>query len=90
MAYYNRANAYKELLKLDLALLDYDQSIKYDATHKSKSAYLNRGLVRTETLDYEEAIQDFTMSIELDPHDEKAFNNLGVAYYKLSDYNAAL
>jgi hypothetical protein len=29
-------------------------------------------------LDYEEAIQDFTMSIELDPHDEKAFNNLGV------------
>ena len=47
--------------------------------------YISRGMARTSRKDYEEAIQDFTKSIELDPKDPTAYSGRGLAFQKKND-----
>jgi tetratricopeptide (TPR) repeat protein len=53
-------------------------------------AYNNRGNGFSGIGEYERAIQDYTESINIDPHDAKPFNNRGVAYQKTGKYDRAI
>ncbi|EEQ97725.1 tetratricopeptide repeat protein, tpr, putative [Perkinsus marinus ATCC 50983] len=53
--------------------------------------YLNhRGLVRHHLGEYEKAIEDFIMSLELNPHDHNTCFNRGNTYCCLGEYDKAL
>lgn len=53
-------------------------------------AYNNRGNGYSGIGEYERAIQDYSESINIDPHDAKPFNNRGVAYQKRGEYDRAI
>ncbi len=54
-------------------------------------AFLYRGLAKTELSDYEGAIKDFTITIELDPgYSDQAHYFRGLAKFEKGDYNEAI
>ncbi len=53
-------------------------------------AYLNRGVVRYERKDYENAVNDYNMAIRLDPKHAKAYSNRGSVYEASGRYKLAV
>lgn len=53
-------------------------------------AYLNRGMVKASTKDYEGAIADYTKAIELNPELANAYNNRGVSRRRIGNYDGAI
>lgn len=53
-------------------------------------AYINRGLVNNELLDYENSLKDYDKAISLDSKCALAYNNRGYTKYKQKDYEGAL
>ena len=53
-------------------------------------AHNNRGDAYATKRDYDRAIQDYDLSIKLNPTFSKPFNNRGVAYQKKGDYDRAI
>ena len=53
-------------------------------------AHNNRGDAYATKRDYDRAIQDYDLSINLNPTFSKPFNNRGVAYQKKGDYDRAI
>jgi putative GTP pyrophosphokinase len=52
--------------------------------------YNHRGLVNLSLCKYNEALQDFSTSIEMNPRDIRVYTNRGLAYRMLKNYNSAL
>lgn len=52
--------------------------------------YFNRGLQSSKNGNYEQAIEDFTKSIELNPNDEVALNNRGNVYLSIGELDQAI
>src|ERR1700733_1455904 len=61
----NRGNAYTAEGKYDLAIQDYDESIKLDP--KYAKPLNNRGVVYQRKGDYDRAAADFDAAIDIDP-----------------------
>jgi tetratricopeptide (TPR) repeat protein len=53
-------------------------------------AYRCLGDVLTELSCYEEALQDYLCSLQLDPYCDITYNNLGALLYLMEHYDAAL
>jgi len=53
-------------------------------------AYNNRGNAYSELKQYEEAIEDYSKAIELNPNDAEAYNNRGTAYDELQHQEEAI
>jgi len=53
-------------------------------------AYNNRGNGYSGIGEYARAIQDYSESINIEPHDAKPFNNRGVAYQRTGEYDRAI
>ncbi len=92
-AYYNRALAHagnKHYLK---AVADFNLAL-VQLPHKSHSLladiYTDRGLARFELADYPAAMQDFSLAIRLNPHDERAYYNRGCTCFRHGDYHSAI
>src|SRR5580704_8073950 len=88
IVYNNRANAYIGETQYDLAIKDYDESIKADPTYAK--AFNNRGVAYQKTGDYDRAIQDFDAAISIDANYANAFANRAETYQKKGDYPDAL
>ena len=80
-----------------LALITENLETKRDLYTKAISikpdfldAYINRGLVNNELLDYENSIKDYDKAISLDSKCALAYNNRGYTKYKQKDYKGAL
>lgn len=67
MAYYNRAGVYKEQGKLDQAISDYSQAIKYNASNALY--YFSRGDVYEAQGNLTNAKMDYEKTLQLDPND---------------------
>jgi len=81
IAYTNRGLAYSEKGDYDSAIADYDKAIVLDP--KLALAYTARGLAYEKKGEYDKAIADYTQAIadyrktlEIDPSDQNAKNNL--------------
>lgn len=53
-------------------------------------AYYSRGFAYGNLGNYQQAIKDFTMTIELKPDYAKAYYNRGIIYIKLGNYQQAI
>ena len=75
-------------------VVPYDQAIDYyTASIKnspSATAYVNRGLVRAEQRDYENAVADFSDALRIDPNHATALSNRAFAWTMKRDYDRAL
>ena len=49
-------------------------------------AFFIRGLASSDKQEYDSAIEDYTKAIELNPQDQKAYTNRGIAYGNKGDY----
>jgi tetratricopeptide (TPR) repeat protein len=88
IAHNNRGDAYVGKGEYDLAIQDYDESIKLDANFAKP--FNNRGFAYQAKGDYERAIQDFGAAINIDPKYANAFANRAETYQKTGDYPNAL
>lgn len=70
------------------AIKELDEVIVLDP--KSYQAYVNRGLVYTQTEDYDKAAEDFQKALQISPRNEQLLFDCGYAYEKTDDYKNAL
>ena len=94
-AYNNRGTAYKEIGKLELAIVDFNQAIELDP--KLADFYNNRGTIYRKMGALDQAIEDFNQAIKLKPEYAEAYNNRGIAYddkgkvdFAIADYSTAI
>jgi tetratricopeptide (TPR) repeat protein len=87
-AYNNRGNAYTLKGDYDLAIKDYDESIKVNP--KDSKAFYNRGLAYNRKGERDRAIADLDEAIKLDPYYTNAFLARAQVYEKKSEYDRAL
>jgi len=88
IAYNNRGNAYITKGKYDLAIKDYDESIKLNPNYFK--TYNNRGVAYKKMGEYDRAIADFDASIRINPEYANAFANRAETYEKKGDHDRAL
>jgi tetratricopeptide (TPR) repeat protein len=88
IAYNNRGNAYIAKGKYDLAIKDYDESIKLNPNYFK--TYNNRGVAYKKKGEYDRAIADFDASIKINPEYANAFANRAETYVQKGDYTQAL
>eukprot|EP00981_Chlorochromonas_danica_P002029 scaffold413_cov176-Ochromonas_danica.AAC.25 len=105
-AYHHRGYCYRKLEKLPLALEDYCQLIQFMTNFQSKNtsrnrqpasfqtmlirAYNNRAFIYAKLNNLHAAIQDYTVSISLDPQNAHAYHNRGLMYDKLGQLDQAM
>lgn len=77
-AYNNRGNRNFDRKEYDLALQDYNESLRLNP--KNSKTYTNRGTYWEHIKDYDRAIADHTEAIRLDANNQDAWYNRGVAY----------
>jgi len=93
--------AYNKLLKydsekiIDVTLLQdsldhYKEAFNIDPSAFKYFDYTNLGEVYRKLGKFDEAIENFKKSIELDPHHSRAYNGLGNVFYAKKEYNNAL
>jgi protein O-mannosyl-transferase len=88
MGYYNCGNEFFRLGKLDDALTDFTESLKFNPGYAE--AYYNRALTRFYMGDYPDAILDFSSSIRINDHNPDVYVNRGLAYRSAGKYELAL
>lgn len=88
LGYINRATIYEDREQWQEALTDYDKALEFTDEYR---AYLSfrRGGVKMKLDDYQGAVDDLTIAIELSPK-SSAFARRGEVYAKMSDYTAAI
>jgi hypothetical protein len=59
-------------------------------TERNYTAYYNRGTALAKRGDYEQAIRDYDMVIEINPAYKEAYNNRGNAYAAIGSYRQAI
>lgn len=69
------------------AIQHYSKNIK---TNHSENAFYNRALAYYEIGKNLEAIEDFTIVLDIDPKDHEAWNNRALAYYEIGEINKAI
>lgn len=87
-AYYQRASCFMVLEEYDLALDDWTEAANLNP--KNPEIARNLGLTYLQLLEPENAINWFSVSIDLAPDKNYAFANRGYAYYLNKDYKAAI
>ena len=93
VTYNNRAGVHQQMGELELAKKDYDEAIKYSEALGGgyALAYYNRGLFLAQTQQLrEEAIEDYSRAIEIDPNMFVAYINRGNEITRLHRYRHAL
>ena len=83
-AYNNRGNALVIISRYDLAIRDYNESIKLNPSFAK--AFNNRGVAFKKRSDYDSAIMDFDEAVKIDPNYADAFVNRGEVYLAKGDY----
>jgi tetratricopeptide (TPR) repeat protein len=87
-AYFNRAQAFLALGKVDEALVDYTETIRRNPNFPN--AYKSRGIIYFRTHRYSEAVNDYSRFIELEPKNPAGYANRGSALGQLENYAKAL
>ena len=87
-AYYNRGNAFKELMRYPEAIEDYKQAIKLNPD--SPENYYNCGLLYHVMNNFNEAENAYRLAISLQPNYPEAFNNLGIIFKLQGQFEKAL
>ena len=88
IAYNNRADAYVSEGQYDVAIQDYNQSIKLNPTYAKP--FNNRGVAYEKQGNYDRALDDLNAAIKLDPNYADAFVNRAETYQKKGDYADAV
>ena len=88
LAYNNRGIARTSKGDYELAVQDYDQSIKLNPTFAK--AFNNRGIAYEKKGDLDRAVSDFNIAINISHDYAIAFANRGQLYEKRRDYDRAL
>jgi tetratricopeptide (TPR) repeat protein len=70
------AHLYKETQEFDLSLKCYEKALSINANHDE--AYMNRGVLKANMLDYDGAIQDVNKALNLAPENAEAHFNLSL------------
>ena len=87
IAYNNRGNAYTAKGDYDLAILDFDQSIKQNPTYARP--FNSRGVANLKKGEYDRALENLNEAIRLDPNYAAAFANRAKTYQKKNDFDHA-
>ena len=88
IAYNNRGNAYTSKGEYELAIQDYNESIKLNPNYAKPLN--NRGVAYQKNGQHDLALKDFDSAIDIDPNYADAFANRAEFYQKSGDYTAAL
>lgn len=90
-AYINRGNLRDRMGDLLGALADHENAVALTNNRESLAiAYYNRGVTHQRLDNLEQAIQDFSKTIELNPQNFESYLNRGVTKYNLGFRQAAL
>lgn len=87
-SYNLRAITYEHKGKYDLALNDFNQSILITG-NSSRIPLYNKGVHYYKKQDYDKAIENFNLSLEIEPY-YKTHYLRGLSYYFLKNYNKAI
>lgn len=87
--YYNRGFIYENTGKIDWAIRDYTKAIAL-SDNTLESAFLNRGILYFQLDQYQKALKDFDMCIELEPKASEAYFNKGLVCKKIKNYKDAI
>ena len=87
IAYNNRGNAFTAKGAYDLAIVDFDQSIKHNPTYAN--AFSSRGIANLKKGEYDRALENLNEAIKLDPNYASAFANRAETYQKKNDFDHA-
>ena len=88
IAYNNRGNLYQNMRQCELAIEDYDKSIKLNP--KFTEAYYNKANCYKEQNQWEEAVKWFKQALKCNPKYFHAWNNMGLCYQNLQKFEDAL
>lgn len=89
-SYFNRAETYMLMKKYDLAINDYDRSLKGVAnSHFLSNIFSERADAKRFLKKYKDAINDYSAAIKMNPENRLAYWNLAAAYNKNGDYQLA-
>lgn len=86
-AYYYRSMGYMKLEKINFALADIEKAI--ELSPQEPANYLQRGAIQFFRKEYENAIKDATVGIELG-FEEAGYNNRAIFYEGQKKYNNAI
>ena len=87
IAFNNRGYSYLQLKKFDLAIADFNSSIRLQP---SASTYNNRGMAQSKKGDFQSALADYFKAVELNPNESLSYNNRADTYMQLSKFDLAL
>jgi len=87
-AYFNIANVYAKLNKLDLSIDNYIKAIKINNKHSE--IFFNLAKVLKKNGNYEDAVTNYKEALRLNPNYYKAYNNLGVIFSDLRKFSESL
>jgi tetratricopeptide (TPR) repeat protein len=88
-AYYNKAKAQFELKKFTDTIESYSFAIQYNCNNKA-SAFNDRGVAKCRIRDYQDAINDFSEAIKINPSKPLYYKNRGVSYSNIKEYDKAI
>lgn len=81
---HNYKEQYKKALKVFTEVIDSGND------DLASRAYISRGIAFQQMKDYQQAIGDFTLAIDLNEDNMNALYNRGFSYYKLGNYEDAI
>jgi tetratricopeptide (TPR) repeat protein len=87
-AYTLRGLSYKQMNRLNDAVMDFNQAIEFDP--QNCRAYSNRGVIEFYRGDFKGALADFNRGIEIDPQACPAYFDRGRLKETIGDYQGAL
>ena len=66
--------------------VEIEKGVKATMAHSLITEHFNQGVTYAKQGEYQLAIEDFDKIIQLDPHHAAVYNNRGIAYDKLGQY----
>ena len=86
--YNNRANIYQQMKQFDLAMDDYDASIKLNP--RFLEGHYNKANCYKELNQYHDAIKWYKKALKINPRYFHAWNNMGLCCQSVQDFEGAL